>query len=239
MFEDSTFESGGRIRTRSRAWSIATFALNATVLAALIVISLIYPEALPRRLAEILLSAPPPPPLAPKPVEVKPTQAFHGQREFVDMHLTAPLQIPTGIRKYNGVEDLPPGEQIAGWDNGPAVPGNNPFGNGTSSTPHVVSAPPKGPQRISSGVANGMLLDRVMPVYPPIAREAGIQGTVVLEAAISTNGTITNLRVVSGNAMLQQAAIDAVSRWRYRPYLLNGQPVEVETTVSVVFNLGR
>ena len=124
-------------------------------------------------------------------------------------------------------------------DNGPAVPGNNPFGNGTSSTPHVVSAPPKGPQRISSGVANGMLLDRVMPVYPPIAREAGIQGTVVLEAAISTNGTITNLRVVSGNAMLQQAAIDAVSRWRYRPYLLNGQPVEVETTVSVVFNLGR
>ena len=59
MFEDSTFESGGRIRTRSRAWSIATFALNASILAALIVIPLIYPEALPRRLAEILLSAPP------------------------------------------------------------------------------------------------------------------------------------------------------------------------------------
>ena len=170
-------------------------------------------------------------------MEVKPEQVFHGVRELTDLGLTVPTRIPPAIKMIDRPE--PPGEQIVGLDSGPAIPGSNPFGNGAARTQPVVSASPKGPQRISSGVANGLLLDRVMPVYPPIAREAGVQGTVVLEATISTGGDITNLRVVSGNAMLQQAAIDAVSRWRFRPYLLNGQPVEVETTVSVVFNLGR
>jgi periplasmic protein TonB len=238
MFEDSTFESGGRIHTRSRVWSIATFALNASILAAFIVIPLIYPEALPRRLAEILLSAPPSSPAAPKPQEVTPAQAFHGTREFTDLGLTAPRRIPFGITQLKGHEGLPPGDTIVGLDSGPAIPGGNPFGH-VAAAPRVVSATPKGPQRISQGVADGMLVDPVLPIYPPIARAAGVQGTVVLEAIISASGAITNLRVLSGNAMLQQAAVDAVSRWRYRPYLLNGQPVEVETTISVVFNLGH
>jgi protein TonB len=237
MFEDSTFESSGRIHTRSRAWSAAAFALNAIILAALIVIPLIYPEALPRRLTEMLLSAPPVP-VEPRPPEVRPAQAFHGRREFTDLGLTVPTQIPIGIRKYNGPEDLPPGDRIVGLDGGPGGPVGNLFGN-AALPPRVVSAPPKGPQRISSGVANGMLIDRVLPAYPPIAREAGIQGTVVLEATITTAGTIRELRVVSGPQMLRQAAVDAVSRWRYRPYLLNGQPIEVETTISVVFSMGR
>ena len=77
-----------------------------------------------------------------------------------------------------------------------------------------------------------------MPQYPAIAKAARIQGTVVLQATISKAGAITNLRVVSGPPMLQQAALDAVRSWRYKPYLLNGDPVEVETTVNVVFNLG-
>jgi len=238
MFEDSTFESSGRIHTRSRTWSVATFALNTAILAALIVIPLIYPEALPRHLTELLLSAPAPP-AEPRPPEVRPARAFHGAREFADMRLTAPTLIPIGIRKYNGPEDLPPGEQIAGLGIGPAIPGANPFGDGAAPPPRVVSAAPKGPQHITSRLAEGLLLDRVLPVYPPIARAAGVQGTVVLEATISANGTIKNLRVVSGNAMLRQAAIDAVSRWRYRPFLLNGQPIEVETTISVVFSMGR
>jgi periplasmic protein TonB len=237
MFEDSTFESTGRIRTRSRVWGVAAFAINASILGAMVVIPLIYPEALPRHWMNMLLVAPPPPAPAPKPPEVRPARAFQGRSEFVDMHLTAPRQIPIGIHQPTGVE-ADPGPAIIGLDSGPAIPGASPFGRGTSQ-PHVVSAPSQGPQRISRGVAEGMLLDRVMPVYPPIARQAGIQGTVVLEATISTSGTIKDLRVISGPAMLQQAAIDAVSRWRYRPYLLNGQPVEVETTVSVVFNLGR
>jgi protein TonB len=75
-------------------------------------------------------------------------------------------------------------------------------------------------------------------MYPPIAKAARVQGTVVLQATISKTGTIEGLHVISGPAMLQQAAMDAVRSWRYRPYLLNGDPVEVETTVNVVFTLG-
>ena len=78
-----------------------------------------------------------------------------------------------------------------------------------------------------------------MPVYPPIAKATGTQGIVILQAVISKAGTIENLRVVSGPGLLQQAAIDAVKQWRYRPYKLNDQPVEVETTINVVFTLGR
>lgn len=238
MFEDSTFESSGRIHTRSRAWSVATFALNTVILAGLIVIPLIYPEALPRRLMNMLLVAPAPPPSEPRAPQVKPAQAFHGTREFTDLGLTAPRRIPIGIRKLDGPEGPPPGEQFAGLGSGPVIPGNA-FGHGDGSRPRVVSGPPAGPQRISSGVANGLLLDRVMPVYPPIARAAGVQGTVMLDATITGSGTVTNVRVVSGPQMLRQAAAEAVSRWRFRPYLLNGQPVEVEATVSVVFSLGR
>lgn len=239
MFEDSTFESSGRIRTRSRAWGVAAFAFNTSILGALIVIPLIYPEALPRHLMNMLLVAPAPPPAAPKPPEVKTAQAFHGVREFSDLGLTAPRQIPIGISRFSGPEAAPPEGQIVGLDSGSGIPAGNPFGNGAKSQTRVVSATPNGPPRISQGVAEGMLIDRVMPVYPSIARAAGMQGTVMLEATISAQGTIENLRVLSGNAMLQQAAIDAVNRWRYRPYLLNGQPVEVETTIGVTFNLGR
>jgi protein TonB len=83
-----------------------------------------------------------------------------------------------------------------------------------------------------------MLLQKTVPIYPPIAKAARVQGTVVLQATISKTGTIENLQVVSGPAMLQQAAMDAVKQWRYRPYLLNNEPVEVDTTVNVIFTLG-
>jgi protein TonB len=84
----------------------------------------------------------------------------------------------------------------------------------------------------------GMLLLKTQPVYPPIAKAARVQGTVVLQATISKTGSIENLHVISGPAMLQQAALDAVRSWRYRPYLLSNEPVEVETTVNVIFTLG-
>ena len=238
MFEDSTFESTGRIHTRSRAWSIATFALNASILAALVVIPLIYPQALPQRFLNVLLSAPPTP-AGPAPQEVRPTRAFQGRPELTDLGLTVPRRIPIGIARLGGIEGPAPGGLIPGLNDGLGTPSSDPFGNGHTPQPRVVVAEPKGPQVVSQGVAEGMLIDRVMPVYPPIAHAAGVQGTVTLEAIISKSGTIENLRVVSGQPMLQQAAVDAVSRWRYRPYLLNGQPVEVETTVSVVFSLGR
>jgi periplasmic protein TonB len=74
-------------------------------------------------------------------------------------------------------------------------------------------------------------------VYPPIAKTAGVSGTVVLEAVISKAGTIENLRIVSGPMMLRKAAEDAVRTWRYRPYKLNNEPTEVETTINVIFSL--
>jgi protein TonB len=83
----------------------------------------------------------------------------------------------------------------------------------------------------------GSLIKRVQPAYPPIAKLTRIQGTVVLQAVISREGTIESLHVLSGHPSLVNAAIDAVQQWRYRPYVLNGTPVEVETQITVNFSL--
>jgi protein TonB len=103
----------------------------------------------------------------------------------------------------------------------------------------VVHADVKGPVRVSSMVVSGLILQKTPPIYPAIAKATGTQGTVVLQAMISKSGTIENLHVVSGPVMLQQAAVDAVKKWRYRPFLLNHEPVEVETTVNVVFTIAN
>jgi len=110
---------------------------------------------------------------------------------------------------------------------------------GSGNGPAIVVAKPKpvGPARISGGVIAGNILQKTQPVYPPIARAAHQGGTVVLHAIISKSGTIESLSVVSGPAMLQGAALDAVKTWRYKPYLLNGEPTEVDTTIMVNFNL--
>jgi protein TonB len=92
---------------------------------------------------------------------------------------------------------------------------------------------------VSTAVEEGLLIRKTVPTYPAIAEAAGTGGTVRLAGTISRSGTIENLRVTGGPAMLQQAALDAVKTWLYRPYLLDGQPVEVETTVDVVFMLSR
>ena len=91
---------------------------------------------------------------------------------------------------------------------------------------------------ISAGIAQGMLLKKVVPVYPPIAIAGRVQGTVVLQATIAKTGEIENLHAIAGPPLLQGAALDAVNQWQYKPYLLNGEPVEVETTVNVIFSLG-
>jgi periplasmic protein TonB len=239
MFEDSTFESANRIRTRSRGWGLAAFTFNSAILAALIAIPLIYPEALPKQMINLLLVAPPPPPAAPRPVPQQPrAQEFHGQHEFNGINLTVPPRIPIDIWKSDHSESDPTGGPISfGPESG--IPDGDPFAHGSSKPPVVVREEPRGPTVISKGVAEGMLLQRIVPRYPPIALASRTQGTVVLQAVISKTGTIENLRVISGSPLLQQAAIDAVSQWRYRPYLLNGQPVDVETTINVVFGLSQ
>jgi protein TonB len=91
--------------------------------------------------------------------------------------------------------------------------------------------------RVSQGVTQGLVLHRVQPTYPPLARQARIQGSVVLQAEISRDGSIQNLHLISGHPMLAPSAIEAVKQWKYKPYILNGEPVEVETTITVNFTL--
>ena len=91
--------------------------------------------------------------------------------------------------------------------------------------------------RQGGAVTQASLINRVNPVYPPLARQTRVAGTVRLHAIISKQGTVQQLEVLSGHPLLVQSALDAVRQWRYRPTLLNGEPVEVDTTIDVIFSL--
>ncbi len=236
MFESSLMESDNRIKAKSR-WSLLAFVVNGGALLALIIWPLLHPEALPTQMMATLMVAPspPPPPSAPIPrVQIK--------SETLSNEFRAPSRIPTKIKSAN--EAAAP-TLMLGVQGMESLSSGMPGGIGaiidTVGTGPAVVVKREVPKKlsISSGVMVGNLLEKTMPQYPVIAREARIQGTVVLQATISQNGLIQNLRVISGPPLLQQAAINAVRSWRYKPYLLNGEPVEVETTINVVFNLGE
>ena len=166
---------------------------------------------------------------------VNPSQA---QTEMMNEQLTAPTQIPQDIKKPVADNGPPPASFGAAGTDG--LGGNGAIDgvfNGHAQPVNKVA--PLKPLAISSGVAAGMLIRKTPPVYPPIAKSAHVSGTVELHATISKDGTIKDLNVVSGPAMLRQAAVDAVRNWRYKPYQLNNEPTEVETTISVIFTLGR
>jgi protein TonB len=238
MFEDSTFESNGRIKTRSRRWMFAALAFNGSILFALVLIPLIYPDALPSHFIPPLLVAPAAPtPATPPPVHSRAAAPDHAAEAMVRQFM-APRTIPRLLPDPDHGDQPTTGPNIA-IEIGPGIPGGDgsPFGSGRPVT--VVHTPVPSVVRLPSKFVEGFLIYKIVPEYPVIAKAAGMQGTVVLQATISKSGAIQNLQVVSGPAVLQQAAIDAVKMWRYRPYLLNNEPVEVETTVSVIFKLGR
>ncbi|HZQ53412.1 MAG TPA: energy transducer TonB [Bryobacteraceae bacterium] len=223
------------------------FALAASVLlesfavGLLILIPLIYTQALPSAQLKSLLTAPPPPPApTPKPVGMK-------QQHVVAAHtfsmLTAPTVIPKQINPEIRTEpDI-------------AIPGGTSQASGTvySVVPGVLfpipTAPPPAPPakpkasskpiRVGVGVAEANLIHKVLPVYPALAKSARVQGTVEFTAIISKEGTIENLRLVHGHPLLVQAAREAVLQWKYRPTLLNGEPVEVVTDIIVNFTLSQ
>jgi len=159
--------------------------------------------------------------------------------EMMNNQLVAPTKIPKDIKVVSEKEAPPSqGFGVAGMEGMGGSAGGamgSMFGSG-SGVKVKAAAPTKVP--VSAGVMVGLLIQKTQPVYPPIAKAARVSGTVILQATISKAGTITNLRVVTGPAMLQQSAMDAVKSWRYRPYLLNNEPVEVETTINVIFTLG-
>jgi protein TonB len=202
------------------------------MLLTLVLIPLLCPQALPHQCCNILLTVPT---LEPQPQpEQQNTETARPATETLDGHFVAPRQIPQIIKYVDGPEP-PLILNPATWVSNTATPGGDLFKQGVTVVHPAVTAP----IRVSTAVEEGLLILKTMPVYPPIARAAHVEGTVMLAATISKNGTIKNLRVTSGHGMLRQAALDAVSTWRYRPYLLDGQPVEVETTVNVIFTLGR
>ena len=245
MFEDSLIESAGRGRTKkSLGFTIISFFLQACLLGVLILIPLIYTEALPKQQLMGFLVAPPPPPPPPPPPAAAPVVKVEKIVSEVDQGaLRTPTKIPEKVKMIKEEETPPPTAGIGGVVGG--VPGGVPGGQMGGVIGGIISSTPVAvpkvatPQRVrvSQGVAQGLLIHQVKPNYPALARQARIQGQVVLQATIAKDGTIQNLHMIQGHPMLAPAAIDAVKQWRYKPYFLNGEPVEVETQITVNFTL--
>jgi protein TonB len=242
MFEDSLIESGGKLKTKRGRTSLFAFMIEFMIIGVMVLIPLIFTEALPKGQMMFLLVAPPPPPPPPPPAAAMVQHVKVIQTDIVNGELRTPTKIPQKIKMIQE-DEAPPAMASAGVVGG--VPGGIPggsmggvIGSVLSSTPTVaphIATPQR--VRVSSGVSSGLLIRRVNPTYPPLARQARIQGVVILQAQISKDGSIENLQLISGHPMLAPAAIEAVKQWKYKPYLLNGEPVEVDTQVQVNFTL--
>jgi protein TonB len=168
------------------------------------------------------------------PAATEQVRPLRTESEAMNHQLSAPSRISRDLKALSG-RDLPATANFnAASMEGLGNTGGNVFAGQSGPKVKVASGRPVS---ISAGVAVGLLVQKNPPVYPAIARTARVTGTVVVQATITKNGTVGNLSVVNGPPMLRQAAMDAVKTWRYRPYLLDGEPVEAETTVSVNFTM--
>jgi periplasmic protein TonB len=243
MFEDSLLESGGRLKTKRGRTTTFAIILEIGLIGLMVLMPLIFTEALPKQQLMTFLVAPPPPPPPPPPAAAPVKIVKQIQTDIVNGALRTPTKIPQKIQMIKEEEAPPPAMASSGVVGG--VPGGIPGGQMGGVIGGIISSTPVAvpkvatPQRVrvSQGVSAGLLVRRVQPNYPPLARQARIQGQVVLRAVISKDGSIENLSLVSGHPMLAPAAIDAVKQWKYKPYLLNGEPVEVDTEVLVNFTL--
>jgi len=240
MFEDSLIESGGKLKTKRGRMTMFSFVLEAMIIIVMILIPLLFTEALPKAMTMTFLAAPPPPPPPPPP-----PAAVHVvkqvETDIVNNQLRTPTKIPKKVEMIKEEEAPPP--QMSGVVGG--VPGaaggqlGGVIGGIINSTPVAVpkiATPTR--IRVSQGVTQGLKVHDVMPQYPQMAKIARVQGPVVLAAVIGKDGTIQNLHVIStASPLLNQSALEAVKQWRYRPYILNGEPVEVDTTITVNFTL--
>jgi periplasmic protein TonB len=244
LFADSLLRYEGQ-KGRQTWATLGSFALQCMMLGVLLLLPLYFTQELPKsQLLTFLVAPPPPPPPPPAAQQVSKIMKEIQSDLLSSGQLRTPTKIPVKVQMITE-EEAPPAMPSGGVVGG--VPGGIPGGqlggviggivNATSSLAYIPKLQPVVPQRIriSQGVTNGLLLHRVEPPYPPIARAARIQGNVVLKAIINKEGVIQDLQLASGHPMLVPAAIEAVRQWRYRPYLLNGQPVEVETVITVIF----
>jgi len=237
MFADSLLDT--RVGSHQGLTTLASFGLQGIALCGVLLLPLIYTQGLPQLFTthpEISLAPPPGPP----PSE-RIQRASHAAPSNMDgVHVVAPDHVPSSVARIVDNQEAPPVSIATGWVDG-GLPGNGPRDGilnsiGNSFSRALPPPPPQHPPRISH-MMEGNLIYQVQPAYPPAARAARIQGPVVIKAVISRDGTIENLKVITGHPFLVKAALDAVSQWRYRPYILNGEAVEVETQVTVNFIL--
>ena len=236
MFEDSLVESRVFEVSSSKRWTaLASISLQVAVAGMVIAVPLFHPEALPYRLEAPRVLVP----LLPKaPVVVERVASASSSSAIA----AAPSVTRTLIFSQSSggatANEAPP---LAAFGGEMGMRDGLPSGIGIESGPKVSVAPVKAQAerlQVSTGVLKGMLMAPIRPVYPAIAKAAGVQGSVVVEAIISRAGTIESLHVVSGPMMLQGAAMDAIREARYQPYRLNGEPTEVETVITVNFRMG-
>lgn len=240
MFESLALESP---RSTRRNWTTAaSFALQTGGMALLILAPIGYTEAVAPKFAEQIV--------APVGITNLDTHTQPPPRQTATP--TVPSQFHAGILVFRGIPanvrrivDAANAQPLDSGYEG-VFSGTN-IGNSSAIDAllnHMTSTTAVGPQPSIhakpypiSHLNAGMLIKQVQPVYPVLARNARIEGSVMLAAIIDTQGRITNLRALSGHPLLIPAAISAVQQWRYRPYILNGQPVEVETQITVNFSL--
>src|ERR1700685_881054 len=243
MFEDMVVSGANSIKT-NKPWTVAVSMLfQVLFLGILILIPLIYTEALPKAMLATMIVAPPPPPPPPPPpaaaviVKVKP------QVHLMDAgKLLAPKAIPKDVKIIK--EEAP--DMNAGMAGG--VPGGVAGGSMGGVIGGVIGGmggappPPKptaGRIRQGGSVQAALLVNKVQPVYPPLARQTRISGTVRLHAIISKSGSVESLEVISGHPLLVRAAMDAVKQWKHKQTLVNREPGEVDTTIDVIFSLNQ
>jgi protein TonB len=237
-------------------WKRATlpiaYILEFIIIGVMVLVPLIYTEALPKAQLMTFLAAPPPPPPPPPPPAAAAPAPRIIHRVSVEDVMRAPTVIPKTIAQVKDEPEPPPnaGVGVVG-----GVPGGVPGGQMggvlggviggivSNATPPPPPPPPKPKTvtkiRVGGQVESAKLIFQPKPEYPPLAKMARIQGTVRLDATISKDGTIMDLKVISGHPLLVKAAMDAVQRWRYQPTLLNGDSVEVATEIDVNFTLAE
>ncbi len=241
------FYSAAKTDNWKRATIPIAYIIEVILVGVTVLIPLIYTDALPRAQLMTFLVAPPPPPPPPPPPAAAPVRV--ARRVTADDVMRAPTVIPKAIAQIRDEPDMP--QAAVGVVGG--VPGGMPGGTpggvlGSIISAAAAAAPPPPPPptastpkriRVGGQVEAAKLIFQPRPEYPPLAKMARIQGTVRLEAIISRDGTIQDLKVLSGHPLLVKAALEAVQRWRYQPTLLNGEPVEVITEIDVNFTLAE
>lgn len=240
-YQPTLLDSGTKPGPRNR-WALAgAVVLQMTVLAVMVISSLFHTEELPRRETLTMLFAPPPAAASAGMMAPAPSPK--------STYTPASSSIPSPVHKSQETPPPPPADTTGGVVGGipGAMAGGVPGGvlGGVASSPRSATVLEKAPEpvnkrmRIASQVAEANLIHDVPPQYPPEAGRARIEGTVVLLAVIGKDGSVVDVRVKSGLPLLAQAAIDAVKQWRYRPYLMNGEPIEVDSQITIDFTLSR